>query len=50
MVLEVLNLRSAEISALKIISAENQRQVFQPDLMEQQVLEELQHVNIIFFK
>eukprot|EP00347_Sterkiella_histriomuscorum_P021485 403333815 len=48
-VLEVLNLKSKETSALKIISQKNQ-QVYQVMRNELVVLQELQHPNIIEFR
>ena len=49
-VLEAQNKHSKEVVAVKIISQENSKALFQTELMEQQVLQELQHCNIITFK
>jgi len=49
-VLEAMNQHTKEIIAVKIISQENSKTLFQTELMEQQVLQELQHRNIITFK
>lgn len=51
-VLEVVNLRTDEVSALKILLKENSKQIFKvgDETMEQQVLQDISHENIIFFK
>jgi len=49
-VIEAQNKHSQETVAVKIISQENSKALFQTELMEQQVLQELQHHNIIIFK
>mmetsp|Transcript_17196 Transcript_17196/g.26569 ORF Transcript_17196/g.26569 Transcript_17196/m.26569 type:complete len:129 (-) Transcript_17196:744-1130(-) len=49
-VLEVLNHQSMEITALKVIAAENSKTLFQTEPREQQVLQELKHKNIIILK
>lgn len=51
-VLEVQNLRTDEISALKILHRENSKHMFRmtDETMEQQALQDLEHENIIVFK
>lgn len=50
--LEVINLRTDEVSALKILLKENSKQIFKvgDETMEQQVLQDISHENIIFFR
>ena len=49
-VLEVLNRTTNEIVALKIITQDTSKNLFQPQLIEAEVLNELDHKNIIIFK
>lgn len=49
-VLEVLNIKTNEIVALKIITLDTSKNLFQPQLIEEEVLNELDHKNIIIFK
>lgn len=49
-VLEVLNIKTNEIVALKIITLDSSKNLFQPQLIEEEVLNELDHKNIIIFK
>jgi serine/threonine protein kinase len=42
-VIEAVNNNTKEIVALKVISQENSKTIFQTELMEQQVINELQH-------
>ena len=51
-VLEVYNIKTAEVNALKILLKENSKAIFRPgeETVEQQVLRDIQHENIIFFK
>lgn len=49
-VLEALNKLTNEIVALKIITLDSSKNLFQPELIEAEVLEELDHKNIIIFK
>jgi serine/threonine protein kinase len=52
LVLEVLNLKTNEVSALKILHREDSNHKFKltDETMEQQVLQDLKHDNIILFK
>lgn len=51
-VLEAMNNQNKEIIAIKILHQENSKGMFKigPESMEQQVLQELHHKNIIIFK
>jgi serine/threonine protein kinase len=49
-VLESLNKLTNEIVALKIITLDSSKNLFQPELIEEEVLKELDHKNIIIFK
>ena len=48
--LECLNKLTNEIVALKIITLDSSKNLFQPELIEEEVLKELDHKNIIIFK
>jgi serine/threonine protein kinase len=51
-VLEVINLKSNEVNALKVMLKEDSKQVFKmnDNTMEEEVLQSLKHENIINFK
>lgn len=49
-VLEVLNRLTNEIVALKIITLDTSKHLFSPQTIEEEVLNELDHKNIIIFK
>jgi serine/threonine protein kinase len=49
-VVEAVCNSTKEVIALKVISQENSKALFQTELMESQVINELQHKNIIIFK
>lgn len=49
-VLECLNKLTNEVIALKIITLDSSKNLFQPELIEEEVLKELDHKNIIIFK
>ena len=50
--IEVLNLKTDENNAVKILLKENSKNIFRAgeESMEQQVLQDISHENIIFFK
>lgn len=48
--LEALNKLTNEIVALKIITLDSSKTLFKPELIEEEVLKELDHENIIIFK
>lgn len=49
-VLDALNKLTNEVVALKIITLDSSKHLFQPELIEEELLKELDHKNIIIFK